>query len=531
MKKLLSIAAMLLIAAPVVVFRQPVAKPQTYVPKAELCVGNVTTNVLCSKLPAYIGPDPPLEKALLGYKGLFAGLPQSKDTDVETPFDNMAWQMFVALNWAASEVDQPPSRGLTMPGTRVFQKYRKVSSLFHDPNAKIAACPSTIVVPKFFIGSDNSGKPSPNHEEYLQASTNLPLIDVNGNWTIFERRVNDIEAQYLLAPNNDPTQTLTTMTGQGRFIASNPNGARFTASDASQTGKVGSIEIKTAWRIIDPRTGDDPSRYFTQTAIVGVRSNLVKTGQQFCTSVTLGLVGMHIIQRNPVDPKNPQLLPKWIWATFEHVDNAPVAQSPCDVGNPLGCPGPSWLNQPSCGPAKPESGIRYSYYKPLSGTQATNIRPRSPRASTDQPQFYWNRTRPYATGNTTADTAMPQATRCFSIYQTTDQLNTQWRKALADVKSPFQYYMLVGTQWGANVEHAGVQVMPTDAVPDMLSNITLETYIQNNTKFGPNGGPGSCISCHAVAKLPAGTKPQSDFSFLPSLAKPETARSLFETPK
>ena len=526
MKKLLSLCAMLLIAAPVVVLRQPLAKVQTYVPQAELCAGNGTT--LCPKLPANIGPDPELAKAL-GYKGLFAGLPQSKATDVETPFDNMAWQMFVALNWAASEVDQPASKGLTMPGTRVFQKYRKVSSLFHDPNAKTAACPSTIVLPKYFIGSTNSGKPSPNHEEYLQASTNLPLIDVNGNWTIFERRVNDIEAQFLLQPNGDPSQTLTTMDGQNNFIAKHANGPKFPASSASQTGNVGSIEIKTAWRIIDPRAGDDPSRYFTQAAIIGVRSNLVKTGQQFCTSVTLGLVGMHIIQRNPVDPNNPQLLPKWIWATFEHVDNAPLAQSPCDVGNPSGCTGP-WLNQPSCGPAKPESGIRYSYYKPLS-TQATNIRPKSPRASTDQPQFYWNRTRPYATGNTTADTGMPQATRCFSIYQTTAQLNTQWRKALADVRSPFQYYMLVGTQWGANVEHAGVQIMPTDAVPDMLSNMTLETYIQNNTGFGANGGPGSCVSCHAVAKLPAGSKPQSDFSFLPNLAKPETARSLFQTPK
>jgi len=91
--------------------------------------------------------------------------------------------------------------------------------------------------------------------------------------------------------------------------------------------------------------------------------------------------------------------------------------------------------------------------------------------------------------------------------------------------------MLIGTQWGANVEHQGVQVLPTDAVPAMLSNLTMETYIQNNTSFGADGGPGSCISCHAVAKLPAGSKPQSDLSFLPSLANAKTARNLFATPK
>ena len=57
----------------------------------------------------------------------------------------------------------------------------------------------------------------PNNEEYFQASTNLPLIDINGNWTIYERRVNDVEAQYLLAPNGQSSQTLTTMAGQTEF--------------------------------------------------------------------------------------------------------------------------------------------------------------------------------------------------------------------------------------------------------------------------------------------------------------------------
>jgi hypothetical protein len=125
---------------------------------------------------------------------------------------------------------------------------------------------------------------------------------------------------------------------------------------------------------------------------------------------------------------------------------------------------------------------------------------------------------------------MPQATRCFSIYKTTDQLNQQWQKALASVAAPFQYYMLVGTQWGAAVEPEEGQKLPSDGVPAMLSNITLETYIQNYTQGSINGGPGSCVSCHNFARLPAGTRPTADFSFLPALAKPDTARSQFATP-
>ena len=246
--------------------------------------------------------------------------------------------------------------------------------------------------------------------------------------------------------------------------------------------------------------------------------------------MTLGLVGMHIIQRNPDDPNNPQLKPRWIWATFEHMDNAPMAQSPCTVDNIKGCVGQNWINQPSCGPGAPVAGVRYSYYRPNS-IQGTNIRPKSKGLLGQPTQFPWNRTAPYAKGNTTVETAMPQATRCFSIYKTTDQLNKQWQTALAAIKAPLQYYMLVGTQWGASVEPAEGQILPVDAVPAMLSNITLETYIQNYTQGTKDGGPGSCIGCHNFARLPAGTKPKSDFSFLPALANPKSARSLFDTPK
>src|SRR5215217_1045084 len=271
MKKLLSITAMLLIAAAVVVLYRPAAyvpkaAPVQYVPTAQLCADG--SNTLCSKLSAYIGPDPLLNSGF-GYSGLFGPLPTSKDNDVQTPFDNMAWQMFVALNWAASAVNQPPAQGLTTPGPRVFQNYRKVSALFGN-SPKRAGCTSALALPIFYIGSDGKGKPMPNNEEYFQASTNLPLIDVNGNWAIFERRVNDVEAQYLLAPNGQSSQTLTTQTGQTNFVAKNPGGAQFTASATTPISANGSIEIKTAWRIINPTAGDDPSRYYTQLAFIAV---------------------------------------------------------------------------------------------------------------------------------------------------------------------------------------------------------------------------------------------------------------------
>jgi len=530
MKKLLSMSAMLLMAAAGVVLHRPTAQvpaAQIYSPKAELCANG--SNVLCSNVPAYIGPDPLLTKRGTGYSGLFGPLPVSKDTDVQTPFDNMAWQMFVGLNWPANAVNQPPAQGLTMPGRRVYQNFRKVNALFGN-SPRIAACTSQLALPIFYIGSDGRGNPQPNNEEYFQASTNLPLIDINGNWTIFERRVNDVEAQYLLAPNGQPSQTLTTKTGQANFIGSNPKGAQFTASATTPTGANGSIEIKTAWRIINRNAGDDPSRYYTQLAFVAVPGDLVKGGRPFCSSVTLGLVGMHIIQRNPLDHNNPQLNPQWIWASFEHVDNAPMAQSPCNVRNGCGTnPATNWIDKPSCGPATASASVRYSYYKQNAGVSGTNIRPKTNGLAATK--FPWNPKQPYAQGNTTAATSLPQATRCFSIYPTTAQLNAQWQTALAAFKTPLKNYMLVGTQWGGNVESREGNPLPANAVPAMLSNMTLETYIQNYTQATSDGGPGSCVGCHNFARLAVGAKPQADFSFLPALVDPPTARSQIQTPR
>ena len=73
--------------------------------------------------------------------------------------------------------------------------------------------------------------------------------------------------------------------------------------------------------------------------------------------------------------------------------------------------------------------------------------------------------------------------------------------------------------------------MPANAVPGMLSNTTLETYIQNYTTATDKGGPGSCVGCHSFATLLPAPSPSADFSFLPFLAEPSTARSRIKTPR
>lgn len=557
MRKLLSIA----VIVPVLLATSPLGlaqdkapgqdqaqPPPQYTPQAVFCADPKTPNVLCSLLAAYIGPDPILRNKP-GYNGLRGDPPKDSNGDVETPFDNMAWQMFVALNWAKDVSGKaPPAQGLAGQGLRVWQTYAKVSAVFGNSPVR-GHCTNALAIPTFYIGSDGNGKPAPNNEEYFQASTNLPLVDVNGNWTIFERRVNDVDAKYLRAPDGDASQTLTTVAGQKKFVANhmpNPDGSvQFTASATVPNGANGSIEIKAAWRIIDRNAGDDPSRYYTMPAQIAVAGDLVRGGRSFCRSALVGLVGMHIIQRNPDFATNGALHPQWIWATFEHVDNAPDAQAPCSVRDGCGLPNPSvWINQPSCGAAAPSQTTRYSYFRQNASVTDTNIRPKTPGSG---PTTYpWNSKPPYAQGGTTPATMLPQATRCWSIYPTTDQLNAQWQKALGAAGSVFSNYKLIGTQWGATLEGLPPppvpNPVPTNAVPGMLSNLTLETYIQNynGTDTDPKApGPGSCVACHSGAPLIATYKDKngkeqtvkSDFSFLPLLAKPDKARNVVNSAK
>jgi hypothetical protein len=80
------------------------------------------------------------------------------------------------------------------------------------------------------------------------------------------------------------------------------------------------IEIKTSWRQLDP---GDPnlSRYYVINTPITDGTNL--------KNVTLGLVGFHLIIHTAKHPE-------FVWATFEHVDNAP------DCTKPQQQPGAGW---------------------------------------------------------------------------------------------------------------------------------------------------------------------------------------------
>ena len=518
----------LLVIACAILFTTACARPtshapgtteaQTYVPQAQYCASPSQPNTLCSTIPGNIGPDPALDQKV-AYNGIVGLNPTSPQNDVQTPFDNLSWQTFVALNWTKGKESQPPEQGLQGNGARVWEGWPKVSEIFGNGPVR-ARCNVPPGVRVFEIASNGKGQPVGQNEEYIQAATGDPAIDVSGNWTIYERRLNDVEVAYLRAPQGNANWNLTTQAGQTAFANA---GGKVDFPAVGDERKTGAIEIKSAWRVLDPaKRGENQKKYYLVSAMLTVAPDLVAPAQApICAQVDMGLVAMHIIQKNPVTTNS--LKPEWFWSTFEHVDNAPLAKQPCDPASPSTC---TTLGQLSC--AAQPTAAAYSYFNLYCPDCATN---QPPTPSTQGPQFAWSPTQPFAKGYLTVAKSGggtvvvgTQISRCWNIYSLTDQLNTQWRSQLTKVGSVFQNYMLVGTQWGASLTDTPDPKIPSGGVPNFLSNSVVETYLQ--TKADPKDpfGNGSCVSCHSSATLPVGASPSSNFSFLTDLAQPALVR-------
>ena len=498
-------------------------QPAVYVPQAQYCV-NTSVGTLCSTIPGNIGPDPILDEKV-AYNGIVGNRPTSAATDAQTPFDNLSWQTFVALNWTKGKETLPPQQGLQGNGTRVWESWKRVSSVFGN-STNLAKCQVPVGMPVFQIGSDGKGKPVGQNEEYIQAATGDPAIDVAGNWTLYERRLNDIEITYLNAPSGNLAWNLATWNGQGAFIKAGQT-VNF-PSYAPPPFPTGAIEIKAAWRILNPAQREvNATKYYVISAMLTVAPDLVLPPpgigpQPICAQVDLGLVAMHIIQKN-IDSKN-NLRQQWFWSTFEHVDNVPMAQQACNPAEPTTC---KTLGQLAC-PAQPVLGVDYSYYNTACPNCPTN---QPPDAHTTGPQFVWNTKQPYARDylrtaqvNGKPVTVGTQISRCWDTYSLTKDLNAQWRNQLRAVNSVFQNYMLVGTQWGGVLTSTPDPRLPPQVVPNFLSNSIVETYLQTMADPKNPFNNGSCVTCHLAATLKYDGKTPSNLSFLPDLVKPNLVR-------
>lgn len=257
------------------------------------------------------------------------------------------------------------------------------------------------------------------------------------------------------------------------------------------TGKDQVVELKTAWQVLG--SGDDPSIYYTQVV------ELEGEGQ-----LTLGLIGMHIVV-------NTAIHPEFIWATFEHSDNAPNCT--VNMGNGYTRPQPAsgWtLVGPTC-----NACVAKNYTDGTDLLTACASECKWNPSDTDQPAAQLDDQGNTIIKGTPSDICLIEYLGTSSTQsgaQTNidniEFLNTKLTgpngliaaQGSADLQV-LQNYFLAGAVWTDMTSFDPSQNQPfnTDmAGSHALANSSMESFSQpttNNTTFFDKG----CFSCHGGA--------------------------------
>ena len=402
----------------------------------------------------------------------------------QNSFDVFSWQTFIALNWPLDSNDKPTvdQIGESSDLSRSWFKFKTPQEIF-APDNKNDICKSS---------ADND-TPYLLINNFIQTG-GKPLIDKNLNFVVYDVRVNDQMEKYIIENG------LQTIEGQWAFKDSGqlidfPVG-HYTDPDKKTGGHAGSMALKTAWKIIDVESGDNPDRYFTVNGRIAIDAKLSETGKPICIESQLGLVGMHVMRRTHSGNGRD-----WTWSTFEHVDNSPVAANSRRPADTL----QKKLFENGCvAPDIDDLERTYAFFNPECVDCITN--------SIEQADWKWSSTKPYAKEYAVDGEFGTQVVRCWQTFEGTELINNVWRKKLEG--TVWANYQLFSAQWkGADPN----PMFPNGEVPRFLTNTTMETYGQFDVD-------GSCLGCHDSARTIASQ--DSNFSFLLSMvAKYTTQKS------
>jgi hypothetical protein len=394
--------------------------------------------------------------------------------------DNLAWDTFIALNWPVPspiiERGVPDQQNViggfvtqggeggphTSPtGPTVWETFKDTNDIylssgtrptsFDTPESIPAACQQlaaakpnaakrTLILTSKFGELVRSDK---------QADGNR-LVDQNSMNVWYEVKLNRVYYDYVVS--------------NGFFNSKNQKGKTiaFPAS-ANNQGRDATIKVKAAWKVmglLGSKQPDNRAKFYTTEALV-LDPN---TGQ--CSEQLLGLVGLHIVMKTAQ-------LPQWLWATFEHVDNAPDQAT------------------------GPVSGKQYNFFSASCAGCPPNQPP--PKEST------------FPT----------QVVRVVPVSSDAVGKNALYQTALVTLRpdNVWQNYQLVDAQWGASATPIGVPDQPK-----FLANATLETYLQQ--PVAPNG----CINCHGAFAKATDLDFQLTHAYPRSPAKKKAIENIFKLP-
>ena len=213
----------------------------------------------------------------------------------------------------------------------------------------------------------------------------------------------------------------------------------------------GAIVLKAAWLDLSGFTDAEKSRYYQHTATLRDAA----TGR--CAQATMGLVGLHIVQKTPSRPQ-------WIWTTFEQVDAVPPARN--DAPGRLALhngkdDAPPAENPLTLVPLSPEP------VKPFNVTRS-RISPISPKTA------YTN--------------LMYERKLAGTIWQNYQLVMTQWPRVPGEQSIP------VPASLNGDASHTFPGL--GSASGSAFANVTMETFDQDRPQLG-------CMNCHNQARLGA----------------------------
>lgn len=399
-------------------------------------------------------------------------------TDPTDPTRNgwlaLGWDTFVALSWPAEAGGAPgqpdEATSITDPasadGPVVWSTYLAKEQLLlaagADPGTWDAPSNEALVNEGLRVFGGFTKYDSTVSDEFDEAFSNAPLIDTNGNFVLYEIRVNQAEYTYFIDNQyyNAAMQKAAFASEPATFVGF-PKGEPVDESLPAYAQQ-GALEIKASWRVLT--SSDDTSRYYTQEVYYESPDGTL------VGPTTIGLVGFHILRLTPTTGST------WFWATFEQVDN--LAET-----------GGSFFS-----PDLPAPGDDGYSYKP------TEVKPNQPLPSPTP----------------------VNVSRVYPIPSDVAAMNTAYQAALEG--TVWQHYQLIdvqnpGSSAPCEPPNSTFPINTTACVnTDRLANVTMETYEQVT---GTPSGPQSCVNCHGQFAFPQGAPKTSDyqvFSFLPGNA-------------
>lgn len=330
--------------------------------------------------------------------------------------------------------------------------------------------------------------------ETSQAGSHGALMAQNGSLVYYISMVNDVYAYFMSGAKNNALNGNTFPTDSASSAAISAYARQQQWVPAPDSNAL-AIEIKTSW--VETTNLKDSDSYITIDAVIPEYNKSNPNGWAVSGHRTarLALIGMHIVGSAAGHPE-------MIWATFEHLNNAPnaaytyldsnnvVKTVPADTGS-------NWLlNNNASSPNVNQQNMIVSNDSILayggntispSNTQmicafgvATNTRPN-------------------------AEDATPAASNSEVI-----SINNAVRKLLKG-KDIRKNYMLIGATWtfggaaptGISYAYplpgdstAGIDTAAGVAIgTSQLANSTMETYVQDSASLYTQYG--SCLSCHS----------------------------------